>query len=829
MKALTHTPSDIFGNQIRYVVPLFQRPYVWTEADQWKPLWDDVETLADKILDAPPATYGGPSVPPHFLGAIVIEQQLATVAHIGVRHIIDGQQRLTTLQLLLDAAQWVVQRHGTEMDSQALQMLVENNPAIARQPDEVFKVWPTDRDQAAFRAAMDNGTVVPASLSGSRIAQAHAFFIDAIEGWADIAGDADTDKVSAKLSALTYALRDHIRLVVIDLEAGDNAQVIFETLNNRGSPLLASDLVKNLLFQLASEQKLDVANLYRAHWRELDSDYWRQLVAQGRFYRPRIDVFLNRWLTMKLLREVPADRVFADFRDHILVAQRPRIEDLLVELASDAKIHQEMERLPVTTPEGRFYYRVLKALDSQVVGTFLMWLLRQSPDELSDRQREKALSSLESWLVRRALCRLTTKDHNRVVLELLRVLVDNGPAVAGDTTERFLATQQPDSRYWPSDGSVAAHLADEPLYSTLSRARLRMILEALEDRLRGPFGEGQPCPFDLTIEHVMPQAWREHWGADINGDEIAAMRRDRLIQSLGNLTLVNARLNPALSNRPWTNAVSTARGLGEGGKRSYLLAHSQLSLNADIVAAHEDRWTEDDIRARGHQLLELLTSIWPCPSDATQPVSAKDVASQVGSDETGPWVERYAILRDWLRSQSVDELRLTFAEVEQVLGVSLPPSARNHLMHWYRSGSALAKAIRDAGWRPQAVTLAEERVTFQRLEAELPGDAASLMRWQTTDEDTDAARYVWQNLSVTAQGLFLTLMSVAPEKVSASDLAERHDVAGATGVAGALTWPARFAADAGRQPAVSWEPGSPSQYWMETSVAAVFRAAAGVP
>jgi hypothetical protein len=110
------------------------------------PLWEDVRTVTERLIDAP-AGYGAAPVPPHFLGAIVLDQQFIPAGFIAVRHVVDGQQRLTTLQLLLDAAQYVVEQHGTPMDAQALRVLVLNDPQIAQHPDEVFKVWPTDRDQ----------------------------------------------------------------------------------------------------------------------------------------------------------------------------------------------------------------------------------------------------------------------------------------------------------------------------------------------------------------------------------------------------------------------------------------------------------------------------------------------------------------------------------------------------------------------------------------------------------------------------------------------------------------------------------------------------------
>jgi hypothetical protein len=716
VQAQTHSPAGIFGHHIRYVVPLFQRPYVWTEDDQWKPLWDDVRTVTERLLEAPPATYGSPPVAPHFLGAIVLDQQTIPSGFIAVRHVIDGQQRLTTLQLLLDAAQWVVEQHGAAMDAQALRVLVLNDPSIAQHPDHVFKVWPTDRDQDAFRASMDNNADLSADLTTSRIAQAHQFFVTHISDWAEAHGD---PHISAqRLNALVRVLRDHLKIVVIDLEPGDNAQVIFETLNHRGSRLLAADLVKNLVFQIAQSQNADVEGLYRTYWKPLDSDYWRQLVAQGRRSRPRIDVFLNYWLTMKLLREVPADRVFADFRDHI-VTKQPAIAGLLAEIASDAEVYAQMENLPANTTEGTFHYRVIRALDSAAVTPFLLWLLRWDPSRMPLDQRNKAINAVESWMVRRALSRATAKDVNRLVLDLLRALDSNGPEVAGDTVEGLLAAQRAESRYWPSDDALHRALDDEPLYRNLTRPRLRMLLEALENSLRGSLGEGQPCPRNLTVEHIMPQAWREHWSTDVY-DESTGLRRDRLVHSLGNLTLVNGKLNPTLSNRPWIDSETTANEPGNKGKRDYLLRHSELKLNATVVAEHETLWNEQVIHGRGVKLVEQIAAIWPRPAtaahlDATlSPQPVDESANDIDDDSRiASHVGKFRALWQWLRQQDREEIRLDFVQVEEILGIRLPPSARVHLPHWYGyKGTALGRAIRDANWKASHVDLVYEKVTF---------------------------------------------------------------------------------------------------------------------
>lgn len=635
MKANTLTPAEIFGNQIRYVVPLYQRPYVWTKETQWQPLWDDVSALADRVLEAPD-TYGAPPVPPHFLGAIVIDQLPGPVTHIGTRSVIDGQQRLTTLQLLLDAAQSVVEAHGRPVDASALRVVIENNSDLAVDPDHVFKVWPTDRDQDVYRAAMRDDLRPAGDAAKATIAQAHAFFEGAVREWAKL--DEAPVEAGARLAALTTALREKLRLVVIDLEPGDNAQVIFETLNHRGSPLLAADLVKNLMFQIAAAQGLDSNSLYKAHWRELDSDYWRQKVAQGRRFQPRIDVFLHRWLVMNLQRDVPTDRVFTEFRDSIVNKPGMDIGALFEQIAADAEVHRGWENLPSTSAAGQFFYRVLHAMDTQVVAPVFLWLTKHDETLMPVSQRDAALSAIESWLVRRALVRATTKDHNNAMIDLLKALERGGPTQAGFSTERFLAGQSAESRYWPNDSRVQGVLADERLYKTMTRPRLRMVLEALEDDVRGPLGEGQRAPRGLTIEHIMPVAWREHWGADISNDVVAGQQRDNRIHTLGNLTLVNGKLNPTLSNRPWTDAEADDRGLGSKGKRDYLLQHSELKLNSALVHQHMHAWDEQSIAARTSSLVQQILAIWPCPEDAEQPLGGAGPAAEEASPQPEePW------------------------------------------------------------------------------------------------------------------------------------------------------------------------------------------------
>lgn len=711
MKAFTHQPSEIFGAHVRYVVPLFQRPYVWNKRDQWQPLWDDVAVLADKVHEAASAPYGT-KVSPHFLGAIVLEQQLTPGSFIGTFHIIDGQQRLTTLQLLLDAAQEVAELFGHPMDAQALRVLVLNDASIAKHPDHVFKVWPTDRDQAAFRAAMTNGAVAPKEHASSLVSEAHAFFVNAIHSWAGIKADAEAAK--ERLHALVTALRDYLKLVRIDLEPDDNAQVIFETLNHRGSPLLAADLVKNYLFQRLEAEQADVGALYAKYWKDLDTDRWRAPVAQGRRYRPRIDVFLTYWLTMMTRDEVPNDRVFADFKEFMSSAGHSPA-DVLQLLSRDAKVYSDMETFPATSVEGTFRYRVLGALDTASVGPVLLWLLRWPEGELPKAERDLALRSIESWLVRRSLCRLTGKGVNLVMVEILKRLHEAGPSEAGQEVARFLSEQGADARLWPSDDAVRQALKQEPVYTSFVRARVRMLLEALENDLRKHYGQ-EPCPLNLTVEHVMPRSWREYWNTPPLSAEAAA-ERDRRVHTLGNLSLIEGKLNTALSNRPWTSQDASAVGLDAKGKSDYLMSHNVLKLNGTLLSEHAAEWTDEDIDARTTVLTEKLISFWPRPAEAAEdtplPTDAELVEEPADEPEPRPEQE-FPALAAWLANQTSDEVLIAFAELADVLETEIPSEARTQVGPWYANGGSLGRAIAAAGWRPADVDLEAELVRLRR-------------------------------------------------------------------------------------------------------------------
>ena len=244
----------------------------------------------------------------------------------------------------------------------------------------------------------------------------------------------------------------------------------------------------------------------------------------------------------------------------------------------------------------------------------LLWLFSQPDHVVAEEQRLQAIDAVESFLVRRMVCRMTTKDYNRLFLELMSRLHDSAPGEAAETVVGYLAAQTSESRRWPTDRDLEEAILDLPLYRLLTRRRLRMVLEAIEDQLRGPLAEeAHVTRGSLTIEHVMPQGWKEHWPLEFATDSVQAeLDRERLLHSLGNLTLVNRRLNPTLSNAPWTN------------KRVTLADHTVLHLNKQLLGVYGDaEWAEQTIRARGTALSQVVKRIWPtAPSSAAGSGSA---------------------------------------------------------------------------------------------------------------------------------------------------------------------------------------------------------------
>jgi hypothetical protein len=616
------TATELFEGRKHYVIPAYQRPYVWNEEDQWAPLWDDIVRVTESHFGSTPKQFVS-----HFLGAVVFELTQAGSAAITELEVIDGQQRLTTLQLLLDAVQEVLAANGHDEAAERLEELILNKQASYKGKKQRFKLWPSQANRAEFAHAMDSNEPAPKEVG--QIQGAHNFFKEEARRW--LLGEPDPDgnvppaTQAERAIQLTETLASRLVVVAIDLTGDDDAQLIFETLNDRGTPLLKADLIKNWVFRRGVKLGADVDMWSRTIWEDFDTDWWREEITQGRMSRSRVDIFLHYWLTMRLSDEVKQELVFRTFTDYAepLMPTAVAAKTFLEELRNDANTYRGLGALAPDTAAGRFRIRVIESMELAATTPIFLWVVSQNHG-LPASQIETGLAALESWVVRRTLLQMTSKDMNKLIVALLKALRSVSPDTAGDVIRKFLSQQTAGTREWPSDKKFLAEIGRLRMYGNIKQVRIAVVLAAIEKHRRkqsqSKYGEVS-LPSGLTIEHIMPQKWRAHWKSDkpLTLDE--EQKRDKLVQTLGNLTLVTQSLNSSLSNRPWTDteaASLTDGGQAGKGKWSILSQFNLIVLNKDVLDRHPDKWTEADIAARATELAIAITKVWPGPDQAVQ-------------------------------------------------------------------------------------------------------------------------------------------------------------------------------------------------------------------
>ena len=599
MEAETRTLTQLFQLDVRYLIPLYQRPYVWTREKQWEPLWEDIAIVAEHVF----VDGASSKSPSHFLGAIVIQQEDNAPGTPPRFLVIDGQQRLTTLQILLNAAARCADDLACPDEAQLIRRLIYNDPLLAKGADR-FKVWPTNSNQSAFQIVMDpTGSPEAADDDpGNEIQEAFSFFAAQVREWATEDGEA-----AERLGALRVTAADLLKLVAIRLEDDDNPQVIFETLNARGTPLIALDLLKNSVFLTASGESADTDRLYADHWApELDRDHWREDRRQGRLFTKNGDLFLMHWLVAELTSPVPATELFKTFQSAVLArVDRPSMADLIPTLCSDAAVVRSFDDMPAGSPERRFF-DLLELLDTTTMLPVALLLFRDPAVE--EGSRRIVLSTLEDFLVRRMICGWTTKNYNRLAADLVGA-IKGDPLNPDSATQAFLAGQDSPANKWPTDSEVREVLLTKSLYGFRRQERLVMLLWEVEKRLRAQDSRTEQDlarPEKLTLEHVIPQSWEEHWPL-VESVEDPRAWRDTHLHRLGNLTLTTGELNSSLSNSPWSAADAAS------DKRRALIRHSVLRLNAQLAEDNPDVFDERAIDLRGECLAEEILAVWPGP------------------------------------------------------------------------------------------------------------------------------------------------------------------------------------------------------------------------
>ncbi|HRK31239.1 MAG TPA: HNH endonuclease family protein [Tepidisphaeraceae bacterium] len=312
---------------------------------------------------------------------------------------------------------------------------------------------------------------------------------------------------------------------------------------------------------------------------------------------------MSDYLTLQTGQEVVAATLFSSFREFIRDQNGQTADVHMRQFRSYADVFQGFSSWPADSREGQFIYR-LEQLDTTTVYPLLLEIFNLYGDAAGKAQRRQIIEDLESLFVRRAVCELTTKNYNRLFVDMIRSLRSNDDFSAA-AVRKFLLEQTAETTIWPDDETFTAAWMTINFYRRLKKSKARMILEAIELALFNSKTEKVQIEQNLTIEHLMPKEWVKHWplsesAATDEAKEKASNLRDELLHKVGNLTLLTKRLNPSISNGPWSK------------KREKILEHSALNMNRAFHTT--TTWDEGAIFKRSEELLKIGLKLWPVPA-----------------------------------------------------------------------------------------------------------------------------------------------------------------------------------------------------------------------
>ncbi|MET7688375.1 DUF262 domain-containing protein [Streptomyces sp. NPDC005483] len=553
------------GRAQQFQVPLYQRTYSWTEK-QLRQLWSDILEQAELIER-------GEKANTHFLGSVVLAPSPQNDATFPRWLVVDGQQRLTTLSLALAAIRDHVRdaqpRDAERIDEQYLINKWQNG-------SDHFRLLPTQADRSQF-AAHVRGPLTEQAAGGG-VAAAYCFFRRKLVEAADPAAPQDVFRIE-------QAITSRLTLVAVTAERGDNVHRIFESLNNTGLKLSQADLLRNYLFMKLPTRG---EHVYEAYWlplqgslsnEELEQLMWLQLVLDGDDRVRRQDLYAAQQQRFEHGKATEED-----------------IEAYIMELHRSAALFRRLlhpEEEPDTSV--RAHLRRLDAWQAQVTYPALMLLLdRRERGALDSSDAARAMSYIESFLVRRMICRVPPNNLNRIFQAVPGQLPLDVPVADG--MHQLLSA---DNRFWPADDKLREKIRKAPFYQFGRPQQRKMVLQRLEESYEHPelvdFAAAQ-----LTIEHVMPQAPGDEWlrmlGEDVADGERVEDLHSRLQHTLGNLTLT--AVNSELSNHPFE-------------RKQGLLQGSHLEMNRRIAAT--ERWGAKEIFARADELADRAVALWPAP------------------------------------------------------------------------------------------------------------------------------------------------------------------------------------------------------------------------
>lgn len=560
------TLNKLLNTSRQFIVPIFQRNYSWQKS-QYEQLWFDI-LRASKFKEKQN----------HFIGSIVYIDMGTPAGRPQQLLLIDGQQRLTTISILLCAIKDYVQKFNLETK---LINLAKIKNQFFYNSDEIdedrYKLLLNVQDKETYIKLIDN-TIFTVNKPTTNIIKCYEFFFERIEDFIKQHGQIDE----------IYAGIFKLSLVSISLDKdSDNPQMIFESMNSTGKDLSQTDLLRNyLLMDLTPEKQ---TRLYKTYWKPMEELFGEDIYKND---VNKFDYFIRDFLTLKSDTGYicKINNVYENFKRYYLDNNCEKFA-VLKDLFTYAKYYACIDLLQENDDELKLYWQEFKKLDSHVVYPFLLKLYDDySRQILIKEDFKKILQVVISYLWRRAICEIPTNSLSKTFATLYQA-VDKEDYV-NSIIKAFVFKSS--YKRFPSDYEVREKLQIKDIYHFRLR---KYLLEALENYYHKE-------PIDLntanyTIEHIMPQniehnlSWQQMLGED--WQEVHSL----YLHTLGNLTITG--YNAEMSNKSFVEKVN-----GESGFK-----HSHLKLNESI--AQSDVWNKKAIQRRTNILTDIILKIWKYP------------------------------------------------------------------------------------------------------------------------------------------------------------------------------------------------------------------------
>lgn len=565
--------NSFFSSSLQYVVPFFQRAYVWDD-ENWEILWDHIERTAAAIANGKPRE--------HFIGTLITKQREAQAIGENKLDLIDGQQRLTTFALLLKAIAHSASGRG---DYPLLPTLTNQLVVFADAHGHNHnRIEHSKNDKQYFDAVMNGEVLEELPNQDHRILRGYQYFFGKLEGLSD-----------KELDNLKGIILNNIPLISMLLSANDDEQEIFDTINSLGVRLTTGELLKNFIFS-----DIEIRPHYSTLWEpvfEADEDqisFWNRSKTSGRVSRTNVEVLLYCYLIIQKKSPVELERLFKEYkvwlRDKSLGQRITVLEEIkeLAEIYFSFPDSTQLNQIRFSQEVERFFH-VIENLEITTVYPLVLFIFSRVNDA---GEQLSMLRILESYIVRRQVCRLTNKNYNNVFVQLIKKLDESGEISASSLTQ-ILNEYTEDGNRKPIDAEFVAAFGNQPISNVNAREVLFCI--ALY-QVRNPMNDVQTLSSaSYSVEHMMPQKWEQHWTTG-EFDDLSKLERNRKLKTMGNLTLVTQSLNSSMKNGPWPQ------------KRVALSNYSSLKVTTDYVGM--EVWNEAAIEARAADLAEIAINIW---------------------------------------------------------------------------------------------------------------------------------------------------------------------------------------------------------------------------